>query len=55
VFRRERARIAGRAAHSTEALVRQLVARADELSPEDQERIRAALPPVDDDAEAGAT
>jgi len=53
-FRHRRAVIAGRASHTVDALITKLVNRADELTPDHVERIRAALPPVDDDREASA-
>jgi hypothetical protein len=45
-FRRERARVGARAAHTIDAYVRRVVARADQLTPEHTAILLPLLPPV---------
>lgn len=46
-FRKRRARLAGKAAHGVDSLIKQVVQRAPELRPEHVEQLRALLPPAD--------
>lgn len=47
----ERARLAGKASMSLDGFITRIVNRADELTPEHVDRLRALLPPVADDRE----